>query len=134
MVPDAARIVDALAALREEGAKVLRRDAVAGRCDDDQEGRGLERDESLRAERMLLHHRDGERHGQRPGAEDVDQRMPALRRDIDAGEVVEAGRGPVVDLEVLRAVRLDRIAERSKGGARQWLCCEDRCHRRLRRG
>ena len=134
MVPDAGGVVDALAGLGEEGAEVGRLNRVARRRDDDQEGRGLERHEGLRAERMLLHHRDCQRHGQRAGAEDVDQHMPAFRRHIDAGEVVEAGRRAVIDLEMPRAIRLDHVAEGGEGGARQRLDREGSAHRRLSSG
>ena len=59
--------------------------------------------------------------------------MPSPCRDIDASEIVEAGRRTVIDLELRRAPGLDHIAEGPKGGARQRFDFEDCVHPALTR-
>src|SRR5262245_3759694 len=100
MVPGAAGVIDALAAIAQEGANVLGIDVLAGRRDDDHESLALERHEQLAAERVTLEHADLEWKRARLGAIDADPCAPAAKLD------------PRQVREVLRIARVDgeRIA------------------------
>ena len=74
MVPDAAVVIDALPAVAAEGADVARYRCIAKRRDHDQKGMAEQRDEGLAAQRMTFQHADDQRHLERLGGEDADDR------------------------------------------------------------
>ena len=124
MMPDIRRIGDALVAARAETAKPVKiRRAVirVGRGHHHQPFTVGKRHEGLRAERMALHHRNGDGNGARRAGKDRQDRPAAARCDIDVGQRVIAGRRAFVDHHDLGAVTLDHRSERGKAGLGQRL-------------
>src|SRR5579859_4671163 len=111
MVPDAAAVVHALAAVAQESASLAGLAIGRGGGDHHQEGKHAEGHERLAAERMTLDFAQVQRKADRLPAEDAEHRVPAISPDIDAREVVEAQRAAFVDRKKLRSFGLDHVAK-----------------------
>ena len=120
VMPDALGVIDALIAVGEERAHLAHIE-VAGRGNHHQIGTRVERNESLTAQGVTLHHFNRNRR-QRCRAKDTDTSASALRIDIDAGEVMIALGESLIDVQHARGgLDINGIAEGRKLCRRQRL-------------
>ena len=124
MMPDVRGIGDALVTARAKAAKPVKiRCAVipVGRGHHHQPCLVRKRHEGLRAERMALHHRNGDGSRARRAGKDRQDRPATTRCNINSGQRVITGRRAFVNHHDLGAVTLDHRSERGKTGLGQRL-------------
>nr|GEZ57652.1 hypothetical protein [Tanacetum cinerariifolium] len=115
VVPDAAMVINTLPAIGDEGAGQLWFRYIAKWRDHDQKRVAEQRNESLAAQRMALQHADGQRHVQRVGAENADDRLVVRRGRFHGRQTMKAHGRAVVDHEMIAAIGFDDITERGEG-------------------